>query len=460
MARDCTGNSDVRIRDGRVVDIGTLEVEGGETIFEADGGALLPSLADHHVHLFALAARMASTTCGPPEVNTEHELIEILNAEPFQAEWLRGVGYHESVAELIDRRWLDKHGPDRPIRIQHRSGRLWVLNSLGIDELGERCNGNFPDGMNQDSGHLFDEDAWLRTMTGNRPPDLSKVSQSLASYGVSAVTDMTPQNDRQTAEIFMQQQMQGRLHQRVLMAGTLSLAFEGSMEEEAVDRLRVGPFKIHLHEAQLPEFDELCDAIRESHRGQRPIAVHCVTEIELVFTLAALRETGTLRGDRIEHASVAPPALLEQIKALGLLVVTQPNFVFERGDQYLEDVDTRDLSSLYRCDSFVKSGIALAGGTDAPFGRPDPWLAINAAVNRKTRKGQIINSEEALSPEQAIEMFLGDVESPGEPRLIAIGKPADLCLLDCNWQTARTALTSNRVRATWCGGKLIFNRVD
>ena len=450
----------MRIREGRIEDIGALEAESGEPFIEANGGALLPSLADHHIHLFALAARMASINCGPPEVNNQPELIEALNAEPSQAGWLRGVGYHESVAGLIDRRWLDSHGPDRPVRIQHRGGRLWVLNTRGVDYLGQHCNGNFPVGMDQDSGHLFDEDAWLRTITGNRPPDLSSVSQRLASYGVSAVTDMTPQNDIRVAELLIQQQTEGILRQDVLMAGTLYPESALPISDKSNSTLGVGPFKIHLHEARLPEFDMLCDMIHKSHLAQRPIAVHCVTEVELVFTLAALQETGTLKGDRIEHASVAPPQLLQQMKELGVLVVTQPNFILERGDQYLEDVDTRDLSSLYRCASFFKYGIKLAGGTDAPFGQPDPWLAISAAVNRKTFSGQIVNGAEALSAEQAIELFMGDIESPSEPRVIAVGERADLCLLDCRWRTARIALSSHRVRATWCGGKLIFNRID
>ena len=119
----------MRIREGRIENIGTLEAESGEPLIDANGGALLPSLADHHIHLFALAARMASINCGPPEVNNQHELIEALNADSRQTGWLRGVGYHESVAGLIDRRWLDSYGPDRPIRIQHRGGRLWVLNT-------------------------------------------------------------------------------------------------------------------------------------------------------------------------------------------------------------------------------------------------------------------------------------------------------------------------------------------
>ena len=46
--------------------------------------------------------------------------------------WLRGVAYHESVAGPLDRDRLDAWVADRPLRVQHRSGALWMLNSAGI----------------------------------------------------------------------------------------------------------------------------------------------------------------------------------------------------------------------------------------------------------------------------------------------------------------------------------------
>ena len=53
-------------------------------------------------------------------------LAEALHRAPGEG-WLRGIGYHDGIADRIDRTWLDRHGPDRPIRIQHRGGRMWIL---------------------------------------------------------------------------------------------------------------------------------------------------------------------------------------------------------------------------------------------------------------------------------------------------------------------------------------------
>ena len=56
------------------------------------------------------------------------------------------------------------------------------------------------------------------------------------------------------------------------------------------------------------------------------------------MTIAALRQAGTHPRDRIEHAAVAPLDCLTDLAELVVTVTTQPNFVAERGDQYLDEV--------------------------------------------------------------------------------------------------------------------------
>ena len=217
---------------------------------------------------------------------------------------------------------------------------------------------------------------------------------------------------------------------------------------------------MHLHETSLPEFTGLCGLIRASHERRREVAMHCVTEAELVFALAAFRDAGACPGDRIEHASVTPPALLDQLRELGLTVVTQPHFVTERGDAYLRDLSADEHASLYRCRSFLNMGIALAGGSDAPFGHADPWRAMRAAVTRRTASGRPLGEREGLSPEEALSLFLGPLEEPHRARRIAVGATADLCLLDRPWRQARVRLDSACVRATVRRGEIIHDDLD
>ncbi|MFT3966076.1 MAG: amidohydrolase family protein [Sphingobium sp.] len=440
------GLADLRIADGRIAAIGALRPMAGETVVEAAGGALLPGLHDHHIHLCALAARRGSVFCGPPEVTDLTALGIRLSVTGTG--WLRGIGYHESVGGMLDRAMLDRMAPDRPVRIQHRSGRMWFFNSAGLDAILSVAEA--PPGLERETGRLFDQDRWLRGILGGSPPDLAAISAELARMGVTGITDMTPANDPAMAEHFRDQQGEGRLRQHCLMAGTLDLA-----RARETPWLAIGPAKLHLHEADLPDYDEAVAFIAEAHRQERAVAIHCVSETELVFALAALEEAGLHAGDRIEHASVAPDPLVSEIARLGLIVVSQPHFIAERGDEYRASVEPDAVPFLYRLQAFGTAGVPLAGGSDAPFGQPDPWAAMRAAVMRRTPDGHVMGAEEALSPEEALALFLADPVDLRRQRDIATGAAADLCLLDRPWTDARSRLSAEDVRATWVCGMIV-----
>jgi predicted amidohydrolase YtcJ len=443
--------TDIRLRGGLVVARGELQPGENEQVIEAAGGALLPGLHDHHVHVAATAAAMASVRCGPPEVTDAAGLAAVLGTPGEN--FIRGIGYHESVTGgvLINRQWLDGVAPQRPVRVQHRTGRLWVFNSAGLEIL--LAAGAAPAGLDVQTGQLFDDDGFVRRALGGKPPSFAAVGAAFSSFGVTGLTEMSPDNDDATADYFADERLSGALPQRVLLAGRLELS--------QVDMtLTLGPVKLHLHEAQLPALDATVALMRAAHARGRVVAVHCVTLTELVFTLAALREAGVMPGDRIEHASVVPDEQLREIAALGLAVVLQPNFVAERGDEYLAEIAPAEWPQLYRLRAFADAGVTCAGGSDTPFGSADPWAAMAAAVSRKTRRGQVLGLNEALTPEAALNLFLADPLRLGQTRRIAVGMPADLCLLDRPWRAARTNLSAALVKATWIGGRLIYDRID
>src|SRR3546814_12404699 len=70
--------ADVRLSQGHIAEIGRLVREPEESSIDARGGALLPGLHDHHIHLFALAAALASIACGPPAIANAAALAETL----------------------------------------------------------------------------------------------------------------------------------------------------------------------------------------------------------------------------------------------------------------------------------------------------------------------------------------------------------------------------------------------
>jgi predicted amidohydrolase YtcJ len=97
----------------------------------------------------------------------------------------------------------------------------------------------------------------------------------------------------------------------------------------------------------------------------------------------------------------------------------------------------------------MKAGIAIAGSTDAPFGAPDPWAAMRAAVTRA------IGPSERIPPHHALQMFLGWADRPATPRTIAPGEPGDLCILAVPPSEALRVLTSDMVVAAVVGGELV-----
>lgn len=290
---------------------------------------------------------------------------------------------------------------------------------------------------------LFREDERLRGVRWDFDLDagLREVADALIRCGVTGVTDATPNNDDAQAAR--------------LQALPIDVRVMGG------DDMEIGHRKILLDDAVPPDVDELIATIRRAHEAGRDVAVHCVTRTELILALAAIESAGPSGADRIEHASVADDASFDLMRSTGVTVVTQPNFVFERGDQYLADVEVRDRAVLYRLKAFDRAGIPLGGGTDAPFGSLDPWLAIRAATTRRTRGGEVLGAEESVSAERALALLTTAPDKPGdEAREIKPGERADLCLLDRSWAAARSRLVADDVKATFIGGLCRYHRND
>lgn len=453
--------ADVRVEAGVITAIAPkLRRQRGEELVSADGRALLPSLCDHHIHLQATAAARASVDCSPAACPSGATLARALQAAEQRLEagaWMRGVGFHDSVfageGQALTRHWLDRVLPDRPVRIQHRSGRLWVLNSaalraLDIDPQQVRAPLERDD-EGAATGRLYDGDAWLRArMTGVRP-SLSALSAALWSHGVTAVTDCSHSNDAEDFAHFHAAQTDGELLQDLLVMG-------GSDLNRRLDtgnaRINVGSRKFHLHDHALPEYGAFKAQIRAAHAVGRNVAFHCVSRVDITFALAALRETGVKPGDRIEHASVTPPEAVAELAALGLIVVTQPAMISERGDDYRREVDADDIAFLYRLKSLCAAGIGLALSSDAPYTDINPWRAMQAAVDRRTAGGAVMTAEEGLSPEHAFTATSGQLLEPGRPRTLAEGARADMLLLDTDWAGARADLAPIQPRLVWRNG--------
>lgn len=420
-----------RLPDGRVADVRAderiveiadrLDPLDSEQVVDADAGAVLPGLHDHHLHLRAMAAALDSLTVGPPRVRTKAQLAQALRtAEPGPDGWIRAVGYHASVAGELDREQLDALTADTPVRIQHRSGAMWILNSAALARVGL---------ADHRDGRLHSADDWAAALP-RRVTALSGITGRLARYGVTGITDATPE----------------------LTAADLVELSVAHRRGEIPQRLHfLAPGKRILHDDRL-DVDELIGWVADHHDNDVPVALHCVTRAQLVVALAALRSAGGHPGDRIEHAAVVPDDVVGDLVEIGITVVTQPNFVAERGEHYLREASVDEHPQLWRVASLLRAGIGLAASTDAPFGGMDPWAAMRAAVHRTTAGGEVLGPDERISAEEALQLFLGHPGRPSVPRTVEVGQPGDLIVLTPG--APLETLASDMVAMTIVGGRV------
>jgi predicted amidohydrolase YtcJ len=417
----------VDVRVGvRIDDVAdTLAPRPGEDVLDAAGGTVLPGLHDHHVHRHSAGAAETSIRVGPPQIRDRAGLATALAcAEAGEDGWIRAVGYHDSVAGPLDRAVLDALVPTVPLRVQHRSGLLWILNSAGLVRVGLAGH---PD------GRLRSTDSWSNALSRSET-NLADLSGRLCRYGVTGITDATPDLDIADIVRLSELHRHGELGQHVHC---------------------LAPGKRILHEDDL-DLEQLAGWIAERHRDGGPVAIHCVTAAQLLVTIAALREAGTHPGDRIEHAAVVPSDCLADVAGLAVTVVTQPNFVAERGDQYLDEIPAAEHDQLWRVASLLRAGVPVAFSTDMPFGNGDPWAAMRAAVHRTTPSGAVLGFDECISARTALTMFLGRPDQPTQPRAVEPGEPADLCVLSVPPETALAELDAGIVAATVIGGEIAY----
>jgi predicted amidohydrolase YtcJ len=444
---------DVALEGGRVAEIGEGLGPAGEEL-DGRGGALLPGLIDHHLHLLATAAQAQSLrleTAGDA-AGFERMIREALATRPAGS-WLRATGYHERIAGALDRGVLDRLAPEHPLRIQHQTGSLWMLNSRALEQIvGEEA----PPGVAERgadgglTGRIWRGDAWLRERLAADPPDLRPLGRRLAAYGVTGLTDASVTTDARAAAILAQAVREGALPQRLTLMSAGPLA----APEDAA--FAVGPVKVLLDDARLPDLEAFMERIDTARPQGRAVAVHCVTAGEFALTLAAFEAAGAQEGDRVEHGGVIPAEAVPVLKRLGLTVVTQPAFVFERGDRYLAEVEPAEQADLYRCASLLRAGVPVAASSDAPYATPDPWVGMAAAIARRTREGRPLGLGERVAARAALGLYLGGRRSPGGPeRQVARGAPADLCLLAVPLREALAEPSSERVRATLVAGEIV-----
>lgn len=432
---------------------------GADEVVDASGGALIPGLHDHHVHLLAMAARRNGVDVDPldsPQAFDDalrHATLDIGET------WVRVGGFDEHRHGSLNLGRLDALVGAAKVRVQHRSGLAWTLSSAGLEAV---LNDEPPEGVERDAagrptGRLLRLDGWLADRIGVQAPPLGSLGAELAAMGLTGVTDATPALGMGRMGLLRDAVLDGSFPQRIVLLGV-----EENDIGESIDGggpwAQVGPAKIVIDEVTGLDPDALAEVIAAHHERGRSVAIHAVSRAETVTTVTAFAIAGTRVGDRLEHGSVLPKDLDPILADGGVTVIIQPGLIHERGDHYLGAVDVSDRDVLHRAASLLGSGIAVAVGTDAPVTSVDPWSTIVAASHRLTRTGHRLGGAERVDARTALGWYLTDPLDPGGPeRRVRVGVRADLCLLDAPLSQVMTNPHVGHVRMTWVGGRLVHS---
>ena len=458
----------VALREGRVLGVtgngavGELSGAGTEVI-DCRGRTVLPGFNDAHCHLVAFAESLLSIRLDPANVGSisdiQNEIRKSARNLPAGS-WIRGGGYNEFylAEKRHPTRWeMDEATTVHPVKLTHRSGHAHVLNSLALELAGiSRETPEPPGGMierdlatGEPNGLLYGMSDYLNRVVpplqnGELERGIELVSERLLSLGITSLQDASPHNDARRWQKLQQWQASGRLKPRVsMMLGVeaFSQYREQDFTAQANDRLRPGAVKIVLDETrgQLnPPQKELNEKVLQIHRAGWQVALHAVEENTIAAAASAVEYAleRLPRADhrhRVEHCSVCPPAMAKRLAALGVVVVTQPAFIYYSGERYLKTVPGEQFKHLYPIATLIRAGIKLAAGSDCPIVPPDPLSGVYAAVSRRAQTGQPLLPEERIPPLAALQMYTGGAAyacfEEAEKGSIAPGRLADLIVL-------------------------------
>ena len=153
--------------------------------------------------------------------------------------------------------------------------------------------------------------------------------------------------------------------------------------------------------------------------------------------------------------------MLERLKKLGVVIVTQPPFLYYSGERYLATVPADRLPWLYRIKSFLDSGLVVAGSSDSPIAPDNPLVGVYAAVTRKAETGQPVLPEERISATQALAMYTINAAyasfEEGSKGSITPGKLADMVVLDADpLRSPLEGIKDIKVEMTVLGGEVVW----
>lgn len=506
----------VAIRDGKFIYVGSRAgaeamVGNATTVMSLDGAALFPGFTDAHAHMAGIGERELTLNLeGTPSIDALKKTLVAWAAE-HDAPLLFGRGWIEThwPEARFPTRWdIDAVIPDVPVILTRADGHALVANSKALEMAGITGETEAPFGgdilknaLGEPTGMLID--AAMNLVSGLTPEQtdadlnqqLTVASEVYARYGWTGMHNMSvPWSHVEALEM-------------LTGTGDVKIRVYNSIEPQDADRLFVGGKRASRDGRIVTRAIKLYMDGALGSRGAallEPYADAATSGLLLTTkedTMPLLRKALSLgiqvnmhaigdRGNRLlldwyeevmaevptieravaeprwrdEHTQIVSPEDIPRYKSLGVIPSMQPSHAI--GDLHFapDRLGEDRLVGAYAWQSFIDSGVIVAGGSDAPVERGDPLIEYYAAIYRHDLagyQGENWHAEEAVSRADALKMFTlwPAIASFQEDEIgsITVGKKADLTAFSVNLMTAEpAAIPKGEAVMTMVGGDVIY----
>ena len=487
----------IAVKEDRIIFVGSNEaaqkyVGTNTRVIDLKGNTVLPGFTDSHQHLSGVGQR--EMTLNLEGTTSLDDLLAKVKARVDQAkpgEWVTGRGWIETHWQppVFPTRWdLDKVSPNNPVILGRADGHGAVVNSAalklaGVDkstanpfggEISKDKQSGEPNGMLLDAAQglvrrrvppTSAEDAERAVVLGVKR-DISlgwtQIQDAGGSYDEVAIFKKLYAAGTIKLRIYKAVYGPGPNATRLLEEGPTIGAFEDRFNLRTIKVVSdgalgsrgaalLGPYSdapdtsgfltVKAEELRPMLVDALRKGIQvETHAIGDRANRFILDEYERAFKAVPPGERKVAEPRwRVEHAQIVNPADIPRFAKLGVIPSMQPSHAI--GDLFFAPsrLGLERLAGAYAWASFIKSGVVVPGGSDAPVERGEPMIEFYAAVARKDQKGLSAEGwhpEEAVTREQALKMFtIWPAYAAFEEKLrgtIEPGKLADLTILSAD----------------------------
>jgi predicted amidohydrolase YtcJ len=465
-----------------------------------DGGTLTPGFTDAHIHLITWIRAVEEPWLQAQDEASIERAVALRREAAAEEDWLlvRGWIPREWPLERRSQALLDRIAEGRPLVLHAVDGHSVWGNAAAFERAGIDPRTPHPPGGEiqldrggRPTGALIEEAYRLltsRIVRSAKPRDeLRRAIERARSLGITSAHDFDRSATwRAASELAGSGPLDFRLLLSVPVASLESAAALGLAAGMGGDRLRIGPVKMFA-DGTLGSATALVDDPYASGgtgievmspadlaagcglavRSGLSVAIHAIGDRAVRNALDAIE--GTRRGGgifplppRIEHVQLSQAGDWPRFRELGVLASVQP--IHQVTDRALARSLWGDRTGRsYAYGSLARAGVRLLFGSDAPFDRPGPLLALQAALLRREAAeppSMCFHPEQRLTLTRALRAHLEHPHvAAGWPvplGKISAGFGADLVHFSHDLiQTPPVEWSRARVRAVWVGGRRV-----